>query len=170
MDRTSSSTSPSSSSYRSSQMLSPKESVWALYCRSMLLWNFCGRLRKDSIPESEKAECALEASAEAQAIQDSLDMHVCNLNTALTYMAREYVYKYVVHLVLVVLISWSGLQHTDDYHTSPTQVSTYFREVRVKNPYLLSPSLQGLDSGSSVWPTFNRKQAEEWCTLLNHQD
>jgi hypothetical protein len=59
----------------------------------MLLWNFCARLRKDTYRESDKAEIALEAWVETQAIQDSLDMHVCNLNTALTYMAREYIYK-----------------------------------------------------------------------------
>jgi hypothetical protein len=102
-----------------------------LYCRSMLLWNFCTRLRKDTCPESEKAEFALEAWVETQAIQDSLDMHVCNLNTALMYMAREYIYN--------------------------TRM-TITQALR---------SLQGLDSGTSPLPVFNRKQAEEW---LYYQD
>jgi hypothetical protein len=74
---------------------SPKESVWALYCRSMLLWNFCVQLRNNAGDEEDKAEYALEAWAETQAIQDSLDMHVCNLNTALIYISREYICKCV---------------------------------------------------------------------------
>jgi hypothetical protein len=156
-----------SSSYHSSQQLSAKESVWALYCRSMLLWNFCTRLRKDTCPESEKAEFALEAWVETQAIQDSLDMHVCNLNTALMYMAREYIYKcvciqrrYDVKVNGFFLLP--NLQYTDDHHTSSTQVRTRFGEVGVRNLLHVSPSLQGLDSGTSPLPVFNRKQAEEW--------
>ncbi|EGO00473.1 hypothetical protein SERLA73DRAFT_181083 [Serpula lacrymans var. lacrymans S7.3] len=74
--------------------LSPKNSVWALYCRSMLLWSFCTRLRKDTYTNEQKAEFALEAWSETHAIQDALDAHVCNLDTALLYMCREYVYKW----------------------------------------------------------------------------
>ncbi|KAL0957013.1 hypothetical protein HGRIS_003114 [Hohenbuehelia grisea] len=79
--------------YRSPNDPSPKESVWALYCRSMLLWNFCNRLRKEVCTEEEKAEFALEAWAEAQAIEDSLDMHTCNLDTSLIYLSREHVFN-----------------------------------------------------------------------------
>jgi hypothetical protein len=81
--------------YRSSPSSSPKESVWALCCRSMLLWNFCICLRSDCYSDEDKAECALEVWAERQTIQDCLDMHVCNLNTTLLYIAREYLCKCV---------------------------------------------------------------------------
>src|ERR1700722_11880768 len=126
MDRSSSS--PSPSSYRSSQSqseshsLSPKESIWALYCRSMLLWNFCSRLRKDTCPESEKAEYALEAWVETQAIQDSLDMHVCNLHPALTYMAREYIYKCVLRSLLDGALLIKTTQYADDDYSCFAQV------------------------------------------------
>jgi hypothetical protein len=63
--------------YRSSDSLSPKESVSALYCRSMLLWNFCSRLRTDPSNSEDMGEIALDAWAETQSIQDSLDAHVC---------------------------------------------------------------------------------------------
>ena len=40
------------------------------------------------------------AVEETQALQDALDMHVCNLNTGLIYVAREYLYKWVSSLPL----------------------------------------------------------------------
>jgi len=43
-----------------SDSLSQKESVWALYCTSMLLWNFCNRFRKPR-EDDEQAEQANEA-------------------------------------------------------------------------------------------------------------
>jgi hypothetical protein len=82
-----------SANHRSGQ--SPKDSVWALYCRSMLLWNFSTRLSNDSITDNIKAEYAFEVWVETQSIQDALDIHICNLDTALLYMCREYLYKYV---------------------------------------------------------------------------
>lgn len=81
-----------SPSYRGDHSLSTKESVWALYCRSMLLWNFCNRFRIPS-QEEERAEQAHEAFLEAQSIEDSLTMHRCNLDTTLMYMCREYIHK-----------------------------------------------------------------------------
>ena len=85
-----------SSSYRAADSLSPKESVWALYCRCMLLWNFCNRFREPS-QEEERAEQAHEAFLEAQAIEDSLNAHRCNLDTTLIYNCREYIHKCVTY-------------------------------------------------------------------------
>ncbi|PBK84181.1 hypothetical protein ARMGADRAFT_1000409 [Armillaria gallica] len=79
--------------YRSADSQSQKESVWALYCRSMLLWCFCDQLRREPYVEEDKAEYAHEAWNETQSIQDSLDLHVCNLDTAVMYMCREYIYN-----------------------------------------------------------------------------
>ncbi|KAG5351414.1 hypothetical protein C0989_006524 [Termitomyces sp. Mn162] len=81
-----------SPTYRSSTS-STKESVWALYCRSMLLWNFTNQLRMTVLPDDEKVELIYDAWSEAQSLQDSLRMHTCNLDTVLIYMSREYVYK-----------------------------------------------------------------------------
>ncbi|KAH0589793.1 hypothetical protein H2248_005508 [Termitomyces sp. 'cryptogamus'] len=81
-----------SPTYRSSTS-STKESVWALYCRSMLLWNFTNQLRMTVLPDDEKVELIYDAWSEAQSLQDSLRMHTCNLDTVLIYMSREYVYN-----------------------------------------------------------------------------
>ncbi|THH31408.1 hypothetical protein EUX98_g2788 [Antrodiella citrinella] len=72
---------------------SPKESIWALYCRSMLLWNSCMRQRDTTWTSNERAKFAIEAWAETQAVQDALDMHQCNSDTALMYVCREYLYN-----------------------------------------------------------------------------
>ncbi|KAF7335676.1 Zn(2)-C6 fungal-type domain-containing protein [Mycena venus] len=71
----------------------PKNGIWALYCRSMLLANFCGNvvaLNTENREEREnQAEGLQESWNEAQAIQDALDGHVCNLHTAVAYLCRE---------------------------------------------------------------------------------
>ncbi|KAH8119434.1 hypothetical protein DFH11DRAFT_1501181 [Phellopilus nigrolimitatus] len=71
---------------------SPKQSIWALYCRSMLLWNSCLHLRK-SASDSDKAEFALNAWMEATDIQDALDAHQCSTESHLVYMTREHVFN-----------------------------------------------------------------------------
>jgi len=76
------------------KMQSPKDSIWALYCRSMLLWNFCTtRLRKNTYSRENTSELALESWRETQEIQSALESHTCNLDMALLYMCREYVYN-----------------------------------------------------------------------------
>ncbi|KAH9484701.1 hypothetical protein JR316_0001601 [Psilocybe cubensis] len=97
-----------SPNYRASNSLSPKESVWALYCRSMLLWNFCNRFRTPS-QEEERAEQAHEAFLEVQAIEDSLNTHRCNLDTTLIYTCREYIHNTRM-LVAQALRSFHGLE------------------------------------------------------------
>ncbi|KAK1235877.1 hypothetical protein PQX77_000889 [Marasmius sp. AFHP31] len=82
-----------SPTYRSADAPSPKESISALYCRSMLLWVFChyrlGRCEDGHV----KAEWVQEVMGEAQFLQESLDFHVCNLDTELIYLTREYISK-----------------------------------------------------------------------------
>lgn len=87
----------------SGEPLSPKESIWALYCRSMLLWNFCGRFRVPSQNE-ERAELATEATNEVMAIEDSLNAHSCNLDTTLIYTCREYIHKSVFFRIELVSV------------------------------------------------------------------
>ena len=74
-----------------------KDSIWALYCRSMLLWNFCTiHLRKNTFASEEISDLALQAWRETQEIQDALDFHTCNIDMVLLYMCREYVYRFVI--------------------------------------------------------------------------
>ncbi|PFH53661.1 hypothetical protein AMATHDRAFT_136913, partial [Amanita thiersii Skay4041] len=70
-------------------LMKPKESVWALYCRSMLLWNYCNRLLWGDLAEEDRAELSTEALNETMSLQDSLDAHHCNMNTVVLYMCRE---------------------------------------------------------------------------------
>jgi len=73
---------------------SPKDSIWALYCRSMLLWNFCAiHLRKNTFASEVTSELALQAWRETQEMQGVIDLHTCNLDMVLLYMCREYVYR-----------------------------------------------------------------------------
>ncbi|KAJ7743601.1 hypothetical protein B0H16DRAFT_1008076 [Mycena metata] len=71
----------------------PKNAIWALYCRSMLLANFCSNVvarETETRDEREsQAEALHESWQEAQGIQDALDGHVCNLHTAIAYLCRE---------------------------------------------------------------------------------
>ncbi|KAJ3480583.1 hypothetical protein NLJ89_g12271 [Agrocybe chaxingu] len=78
--------------YQTRDGLCAKESVYALFCRAMLLWNFCNRFREPSRDE-ERAEQAQEAFLEAQAIEDALNAHRCNLDTTIMYTCREYLHN-----------------------------------------------------------------------------
>jgi hypothetical protein len=64
----------------------------------MLLWTSCSRQRDGNWETEARADFAISAWVETRAIQDALDMHHCNADTALIYMCREYIYKCVVFL------------------------------------------------------------------------
>ncbi|TFK59921.1 hypothetical protein BDN72DRAFT_780075, partial [Pluteus cervinus] len=83
-----------SPAYRSSTSISPKEAIWALYCRSMLLWNFAHRFNINSYDNRVKEETAVAIHHEARYIETSLDQHTCNLDTHIIYLCREYITKY----------------------------------------------------------------------------
>ncbi|KAJ7108310.1 hypothetical protein C8R44DRAFT_636865, partial [Mycena epipterygia] len=125
----------------------PRNAIWALYCRSMLVTNFCCNIaallgededsrhaRSDAEQEEledreSEVDALQEAWNEVQAIQDALDAHVCGLHTAIAYLCREHVSK-CVRIVCAT--------------------------------ELTKRSLQGLPSGNRPGPLFNRRQAEEW--------
>ncbi|KIK57927.1 hypothetical protein GYMLUDRAFT_228507 [Collybiopsis luxurians FD-317 M1] len=102
-----------SPTYRSADSQSQKESVWALYCRSMLLWNYSNYLREQPEPSEENAENAQESWNETLAIEDSLNMHICNLDTALIYSTREYIYNSARINITQVFRSLHGLPNND---------------------------------------------------------
>ncbi|KAF5365879.1 hypothetical protein D9757_011045 [Collybiopsis confluens] len=90
-----------SPTYRSADSQSQKESVWALYCRSMLLWNYSNYLSEQLDPSETVIENAQESWNETLAIEDSLNMHVCNLDTALIYTTREFIYNARINITQV---------------------------------------------------------------------
>lgn len=70
--------------------------MWALYCRSMFLWNSSSSIqRDDALTTEERARFAIEVFHETRDIQDALDMHKCNMDTGLAYVCREYLYECV---------------------------------------------------------------------------
>ncbi|CDO71478.1 hypothetical protein BN946_scf184909.g72 [Trametes cinnabarina] len=74
-----------------------KDSVWALYIRAMLMWNSCIRIRGDpSLPDSEKADFAMTAWKEIDAIEDALKRHSCGIERSFLFQGRELLFKYVI--------------------------------------------------------------------------
>ena len=55
-------------------------------------------LEADLVNTDEQVDMIYDAWSEAQSLQDSLGMHDCNSDTALIYMCREYIFKYVRNL------------------------------------------------------------------------
>ena len=74
---------------------SGKDTVWALYCRSMLLWNCCVRFQDDMLTGDQKTQIAIAVFVEIRAVEQALDAHICNIDTALMYMCREFISKWV---------------------------------------------------------------------------
>jgi hypothetical protein len=90
----------------------------------MLLWNFCTtRLRKNVFSSTETTDLAVEAWSETLEIQDALDTHTCNIDIALLYMCREYVYKFVYFVSAFSIDDNNFLQHTDHNYSAFASVS-----------------------------------------------
>lgn len=68
-----------------------KDSVWALYCRSMLLWNCTVRFWDKSLSTEVRTRVACAAFVETRVVEEALDAHVCNIDTSLIYMCREFI-------------------------------------------------------------------------------
>jgi hypothetical protein len=79
-----------------------KETVWALYNRLMLLWHSCLRTRVDNtLSYPDKAQFAMAAWLELDAIEEALDSHTCELERAFMFQGREVIFKYVERSALV---------------------------------------------------------------------
>jgi hypothetical protein len=73
---------------------SSKDTVWALYDRTFLLWHSCVRMRHDrTATEAEMAHFALSAWLEADAIETALNKHTCALERAFIFIGRETLFK-----------------------------------------------------------------------------
>ncbi|OSD07202.1 hypothetical protein PYCCODRAFT_1430448 [Trametes coccinea BRFM310] len=71
-----------------------KDSVWALYIRAMLMWNSCIRMRGDpSLPDSEKANFAMSAWKEIDAIEEALKRHSCGIERSFLFQGRELLFN-----------------------------------------------------------------------------
>ena len=96
---------------------SPKQSIWALYCRSMLLWNGCLRLRKLDSGNGQRAEYVLQAYMEMDEIKEAIESHVCSADDHLLYMAKEFLFKYVYRAMLTMtnLLRYAFQHPAHDY-------------------------------------------------------
>ncbi|KAI0335882.1 hypothetical protein GY45DRAFT_1239777 [Cubamyces sp. BRFM 1775] len=71
-----------------------KDSVWALYVRAMLMWNSCIRVRADTtMPDAEKAQFALAAWREIDAIEEALKRHTCGIERSFLFQGRELLFN-----------------------------------------------------------------------------
>lgn len=62
---------------------SPKDSVWALYARSQLLFVAAVYVKhSERLSEQEKAEFAVRAWLETERIEGQLDSHTCDIEKA----------------------------------------------------------------------------------------
>ncbi|KAI0319115.1 hypothetical protein OF83DRAFT_1170514 [Amylostereum chailletii] len=84
-----------------------KDTVWALYCRSMLIWNCCTRFQDERLESDAKAQLGVAVFVETREVEQALDAHSCNIDTALTYMCREFISNIrlaVTHLMRRMLL------------------------------------------------------------------
>ncbi|KAF7782921.1 transcriptional regulator family: Fungal Specific TF [Agaricus bisporus var. burnettii] len=86
-----------------------KESVWALHCRSMLLWSFCMSVKENQIPVDDKIEAFTQSIGEAQLIEDALNVHHCNIDTTIINLTREYLFNIQLLVANEVRITVAGL-------------------------------------------------------------
>ena len=67
-----------------------KQSVWSLYARSQLLFSSCLAMRYDSsINDMDKADFAVQAWVETEAIEAALNTHTCGIEKATSECASE---------------------------------------------------------------------------------
>ncbi|KAJ3518048.1 hypothetical protein NMY22_g13832 [Coprinellus aureogranulatus] len=153
--------------------LTAKESVWALYCRSMLLWNYANRFRGLEGPEDEGvSEEVTEVMSEAQVIDESLDMHKCGLDGMLMFTTREYTHN-LSFVPTPCRPRSSRRRHFDTLTsfsrlTNPSLTPTLsLHSIRMLVTQALR-ILQGYDRGvRSPGPYFKRQHLEDWC---RHQE
>ncbi|TCD70530.1 hypothetical protein EIP91_002876 [Steccherinum ochraceum] len=71
-----------------------KDSIWALYMRSMLLWHSCIRMRRSqTLSHGDKARYAVNAWLEVDKIEEGLSRHTCNIERAYLFQGREYLFN-----------------------------------------------------------------------------
>ena len=141
--------------------------MWALYCRSMLLWNCCVRFQDDTLTGDQKTQIAIAVFVEIRAVERALDAHICNIDTALMYMCREFISKWVSSVpatqsfcfcLLTSIVN--AMQHETVCDISDETVGfsnwCVFQDLTVPNCRLL------LDLDVTARPVWNRRLAEEW--------
>ncbi|KAI0655605.1 hypothetical protein C8Q70DRAFT_422985 [Cubamyces menziesii] len=72
----------------------PNDNVWTLYLRAMLLLHSCVRMRADpTMGDAERAQFAMKAWLEIDALESALDHHSCGLERMTGFQAREMLFS-----------------------------------------------------------------------------
>lgn len=73
---------------------SSKDSVWALYIRTLLLWHSSLRMRSDArMSNADRAQYSINVWLEIDNIEDTLDRHSCSIETGFLAQVREILFK-----------------------------------------------------------------------------
>ncbi|KAF9447897.1 hypothetical protein P691DRAFT_801654 [Macrolepiota fuliginosa MF-IS2] len=152
-----------------------KESVWALYCRSMLLWNFCVSVKENHVKVDDKIEAFTDSVGEAQLIEDALRIHRCNLDTTIMYLTREYLFNIRLLVAHEVRVSVVGLprsgrpgilfntKHVEEWVRSQQgvlqrvkniihQLGTNDSNELIRQPFIVSWFMNQLHIAVLLWP------------------
>ncbi|KAI9508507.1 hypothetical protein F5148DRAFT_890384 [Russula earlei] len=119
---------------------SGKDSVWALYCRSMLLWNCTLRFWDERLATEERTRIACAAFVETRVVENALDAHVCNIDTALIYMCREFISNIrleVTYLTRSILLDLNTRAAKPVWNHRLAEEWLYYQEQvvkRIRNP------------------------------------
>ncbi|KAI0356257.1 hypothetical protein OH77DRAFT_1423872 [Trametes cingulata] len=72
----------------------PANDMWTLYLRSMLLFHSCTQTRDDPrLSDAQRADAAMSAWLEIDALEQALDQHTCGIENQLNYQAREMLFS-----------------------------------------------------------------------------
>lgn len=70
-----------------------QSNVWNLCLRAMILWNTSVRQRGNAtLTPQARAEYAMNAWLEADAIEAALNLHTCYLEESMLYQTREFLF------------------------------------------------------------------------------
>ncbi|KAH9891992.1 hypothetical protein C8Q73DRAFT_701962 [Cubamyces lactineus] len=115
-----------------------RNNIWSLYLRAMLLWHTGIRMRTDQdLPELQRAQFAISAWLETEAIEDALNQHVCNLESRMAYQAREFLFN---ARMCISLDFQRYLAHVSSENNSMlyrTKCETWLRRQMAVSQYLL---------------------------------
>lgn len=73
---------------------SSKDSIWALYMRTLFLWHSCLRTRVDTgLTDAERAQWTVQAWLELDAVEVAMDRHTCDIQSGFMLQMREVLFK-----------------------------------------------------------------------------
>ena len=73
---------------------SSKDSIWALYMRTLFLWHSCLRTRVEAaMADADRAQWAMQAWLELDSVEAAMDRHTCDIQSGFMLQMREVLFK-----------------------------------------------------------------------------